>query len=347
MWPRTREKRDAAWAGEARVVSQLSARTTLVSAALTVAVLAFGTPAAGRTSGAIPRTKRLLWGARIGKQFTGLEAPWDWKAVTDFEATNAGGKRIRIVHWSSPWRNASTGGTYRFATPTFRITREHGVIPFFSWANRDISDAEVAEGAWDGYIRSWAAAAKSWGHPFFLRYDWEMNASWFSWGVGNGNTASEFVAAWRHVHDIFTAVGATHVRWVWCPNVDPRHKFADLASLYPGDAYVDWTCLDGYNGDDPWTSFTNLFASTYDQILKIAPSKPMIIGEVGSTASGGSKARWISKMFAALPTRFPDIHGLLWFDKYATGPGGRSDWPIETSAGSSAAFANAIGKTKS
>ena len=63
----------------------------------------------------------------------------------------------------------------------------------------------------------------------------------------NGNRPGEYVAAWRHVHDIFTSVGANDVTWVWCPNVDPDHKMQSLGSLYPGDAYVDWTCLDGYN----------------------------------------------------------------------------------------------------
>jgi hypothetical protein len=235
------------------------------------------------------------------------------------------------------------GGTYGFGTSTFQSVRDHGVIPFFSWANSGIRDADVAGGLWDSYVRSWAAAAKAWGHPFFLRYNWEMNGSWFDWGVGNnGTSAAEYLAAWRHVHDVFTSVGATNVSWVWCPNVDPGNKMASLASVYPGDAYVDWTCLDGYNGDDPWTSFTNLFASSYDQITQIAPTKPMIIGEVGSTEVGGSKPQWISDMFAALPVRFPKVRALLWFDKYETGPGGHTDWPVETSTSASTAFARKV-----
>jgi len=277
---------------------------------------------------------------------SGTEAPWDWTAVTDFQNVNAAGKHLSMVHWSSPWRNSSTGGTYGFGTATFESVRDHGVIPFFSWANSGIRDSDVAAGLWDSYIRAWASAAKTWGHPLMLRYDWEMNGPWFSWGVGNnGTTAADFVAAWRHVHDIFSSVGATNVSWVWCPNVDPGNKFASLSSLYPGSSYVDWTCLDGYNSNTPWTSFTDLFATTYDRIMQIAPGKPMIIGEIGSTETGGSKALWISNMFSALPTRFPNIHGLLWFDKDESGPGGYSDWPIETSTSSSASFAAAVGSS--
>jgi hypothetical protein len=285
----------------------------------------------------------MLWGAWIGAQFTRSYAPWDWHAVTAFEKRNAGGARLTMLNWYSPWVNPATGVPYPFATPAFEKVRRHRVTPLLSWSSRGISDADVAAGRWDGFIRSWASAAKAWGHPFLLRFDREMNGPWVSWGVGNnGNTPADFLAAWRHVHDIFTAVGATNARWVWCPNVDPYRKFTNISLLYPGDAYVDWTCLDGYNGDNPWRSFNRLFASSYRKVLQIAPSKPMIVGEVGSTETGGSKARWIRNMFAALPKRFPRIRGFLWFDQYLSGPGGHNDWPVETSVSSSRAFAKGL-----
>jgi Glycosyl hydrolase family 26 len=269
--------------------------------------------------------------------------------VTTFQNEDSARKPLSTVQWSAPF-NASycsgPGGACPFPTDTFESVRTHGAIPFFSWANSGITDQDVADGKYDSYLTGWAQAARAWGHPFFLRFDWEMNGPWFSWGLGNpkiANTAQEYVAAWRHVHDIFSSVGATNVTWVWCPNVDPGGKFADLPSLYPGNSYVDWTCLDGYNGNTPWTSFTNLFATSYDLITgQIAPTKPMILGEVGSTEAGGNKAQWISDMFAALPTRFPKIRGLLWFEKAETGPGGYTDWPVESSTTSQAAFAAGI-----
>lgn len=322
----------------------------LWAASLAAVLFASGIPAEGQAQAPAtrhPKPRPMLWGARIGPQFTGKDAPWDWRAVTDFMQTNTGGRRLRLLQWYSPWQDPTTGAPEPFATHAFEKVREHRMTPFFSWSSRGISDAEIAAGRWDNYIRSWASAARAWGHPFFLRFDREMNGPWFNWGMAD-NTPADFVTAWQHVHDIFTAVGATNARWVWCPNVDPRNKFTDIGVLYPGNAYVDWTCLDGYNGDNPWTSFASLFASSYQRILQIAPSKPIIIGEVGSTESGGNKARWIRNMFAAFPTHFPDIRGFLWFDQYVVGPGGHSDWPIETSAASSAAFAKGIrGKERS
>ena len=68
----------------------------------------------------------------------------------------------------------------------------------------------MISGKYDSYIpQNVAEDARDWGHPFFLRFDWEMNGNWFPWSEGvNGNQSGEFVAAWRHVHDIFTSVGA-------------------------------------------------------------------------------------------------------------------------------------------
>jgi beta-mannanase len=233
--------------------------------------------------------------------------------------------------------------------------RQAGAIPFLSWSSQSIPStveepnfqlADVINGTYDSYIRRFAKAAAAWGHPFFLRFDWEMNGNWFPWSEGvNGNKAGEYVAAWRHVHEIFTSVGATNASWVWCPNVDPTGAFSELSSVYPGDAYVDWTGLDGYNwGTNPvqpsgWQSFDQLFSSTYSKITNtIAPSKPMVVSEVGSTEVGGSKAVWITEMLSELPTRYPKIDGVLWFDKYTES----MDWPLDSSASATAAFGAGI-----
>jgi hypothetical protein len=114
--------------------------------------------------------------------------------------------------------------------------------------------------------------------------------------------------------------------------------------MYPGDAYVNWTGLDGYNVDDPWSTFASRFSATYNLITgTIASSKPMMIGEVGSTESGGSKAAWITDMFSALPVSFPKIRGLLWDEVFSGGgPFGATDWPIDSSSTSETAFTSGI-----
>ena len=297
----------------------------------------------------------IYWGAWIGDQLTGGQAPWDMNAVSKLESMAQ--KPLSTVHFAAPFASCSSSpcSFYGFPTGPMENIRKHGSIPFFSWSSQSTPSSsnqpnfqlsDVISGTHDNYIRSFATAAKSWGRPFFLRFNWEMNGGWFSWSEGvNGNQKGEYVAAWRHVHDIFASVGATNATWVWCPNVDFNSEFQSLAPLYPGDSYVDWTCLDGYNwGTNParpdrWRSFDQLYKSTYDRIVgTIAPSKPMIVGEVGSTEYGGSKASWIKDMLARVPAAYPKIRGLLWFEKFDDG----MDWPLETSSSATGAFAGGI-----
>jgi hypothetical protein len=302
-----------------------------------------------------PATASVYWGAWIGNQLTGNQPPWDMSAVAKYE--EMAHKKLSILNFSAPFANCSSSpcSFYRFPVNEMNTIRSHGSIPFYSWASQSIPSskeepnfqlADVIAGTYDSYIREWATAAKNWGHPFFLRFNWEMNGRWFPWSEGvNGNKSGEFVTAWRHVHDIFTAVGATNVTWVWCPNIDPGNIFLSLASQYPGDAYVDWTGLDGYNwGTNPakpdrWRSFDELYKTTYEKIVNtVAPSKPMIVGEVSSTEYGGSKGSWIRDALAKIPASYPKIRGLLWFEKFDDG----MDWPIETSSSATQAFAEGI-----
>jgi Glycosyl hydrolase family 26 len=333
-------------------IRHLPARIALVIATLLIAVAA-GTPVAAEagTKPASPKTHTpMYWGAWIGSQLTGAEAPWDVGAVAAFERQV--GKRASLVNFSSPWQNCSSDPCtfYAFDTVAMNNIRSHGAIPFFSWGSDSLpfqvdqprfSLAAIIAGTWDPYITSWATDAKDWGHPFFLRLNWEMNGNWFPWSVGvNGNTAAQEVRAWRHIHDIFTSVGAANVTWVWCPNVDPAHHYASLASTYPGDAYVDWTGLDGYNWGAPWKTFDQLFRSTYEELVtRIAPGKPVVVGETASTEHRGSKATWITDLLTTeLPRHYPRIKAFVWFDKYDSS----MDWPLASSKRARAAFARGI-----
>jgi hypothetical protein len=305
-----------------------------------------------------PASTPTYWGAWIGPQLTGTAAPEDMGAVTKFE--ELAGKPLSILETFASWANcsgasASCQPTVPFPRPQFEAMRGYGAIPMYSWATEGTGEADqqsqfqladIIAGKFDSYIRKWAGEAKAWAHPFFLRFDWEMNGDWFPWSESrDGNQAGEFAAAWRHVHDIFTEVGATNASWVWCPYVNPNGNLQSPSTFYPGDAYVDWTCLDGYNRGTtasptaPYRSFDYLFGPNYREITEtVAPTKPMLLGEVATSENGGSKAQWIEEMFAALPGAYPQVRGLLWFDYFDQG----NDWPIETSPAATAAFAAGI-----
>ena len=224
-----------------------------------------------------------------------------------------------------------------------------GQTPMLTWEpwqagsadQPDYSLGHIISGEYDTYIRSWASSLKSWGKPMMLRFAHEMNGNWYPWSEQvNGNQPGQYVAAWRHVHDIFTAVGDRNVSWVWSPNVTYDGSIP-LSELYPGAGYVDVVAMDGYNwgdthADSTWTTPAELFGATLTQIRSIAPGLPVIIGETASAESGGSKADWITALVAYLRAQ-PDVTALVWFDYDK-----EADWRINSSDGSVAAFRAAL-----
>lgn len=294
----------------------------------------------------------MYWGAWIGDQLTGTAPPWDMSGVESFERLV--GKGMSLLEFSSPFAQCEGGAChdFRFPTPQLEAIRAHGSIPLFSWGSEvipregvsqpTIQLADIIEGRYDAYIQEFAADAAAWGQPFFLRFDWEMNGDWLPWSEAvNGNGPGEYVAAWRHVHQIFTSVGATNATWVWCPYADEKHRNASIRRYYPGSRYVDWTCMDAYNwgansvNPQKWRSFKALTQHTYRQLTrKVAPRKPVMIGELASNSGGGHKAVWIRNMFKQLRRAYPRVRALVWFDAIDRGV----DWPIETSSTAIKAF---------
>jgi beta-mannanase len=268
------------------------------------------------------------------------DAPWDANTWGLFQS-HAGNKKASIVHWGvpAPWTSSFNN----------QLTAHTNVVKAGELTLLDMNSgstplADVAAGKYDSSITTWAQQAATFGHPFFLRWDWEMNGGWFSWGTtsSNQNTAASYVSAWRHMHDLFVKAGATNVTWVWCPNT-VFNGSTSLSSLYPGDAYVDWTCLDSYNkGGTGWTSFATLFGTSYDQLLNVAPNKPVMVGETSSAENGGSKATWITDAINSLPSRFPQIRAFVWFNWKITENGTTWAWPIESSSSAQSAFASGI-----
>ena len=233
------------------------------------------------------------------------------------------GKGLSLIEFSSSWQVCGRTCTpYKFPYEAMDNVRRYGAIPVYSWGAEssprssevqpEFQLADIIGGAYDSYIAQFANEARAWGHPFFLRPNWEMNGNWFPWSeLANENSPGQYVAAWRHIHDIFAAVGASNATWVWCPYADTekRLKKTPLKPLYPGDSYVDWTCLDGYNwgrnpvNPKPWRSFGELFDPAYKEVTKkVAPRKPLMLGEFASSPNGGHKAAWIRQMFEKLPT---------------------------------------------
>ncbi len=238
-------------------------------------------------------------------------------------------KHANVVMWYADWQHSAPSLTQ------LRLIERRGSIPEITWEPWDSTKAlrapqpkyalrNIVDGKFDGYIRTWARALAAYGKPVRLRFAQEMNGNWYPWGAGtNGNTPAEFVAAWRHVHDIFAAAGATNVKWVWSPvSGAPRQYF-------PGLRYVNRlgvTCLNGGTAafTEGWRSFAAICGESIQQLHALAPRLPIDLSEVASAEAGGNKAAWIKGMFTFLADH-PEVKSFIWFDLRK-----QADWPIQS-----------------
>ncbi len=303
-----------------------------------------------------PGSGKVYWGALLQNAAPPSSGNLAAGAIYDSFQKHAG-KKMSIFHWGTPWK--MNGAFLDFQTSYFENTRNQGAIPLVDWGSWELGYganqpnfqlADIYNGAYDGFIGQWARSAAAWGHPFFIRFDWEMNGTWqFPWAEKlNGNRPGDYVKAWRRVHDIFRQNGATNATWVWCPNV-ASGTTTPMSSLYPGNSYVDWTCLDGYNKESTWLWFNQLFAAkgitwlhnSYQELLSIAPTKPIMIGETASVEAGdggSKKAQWFSDTLKNQVTNyFPRIKAVLYYNWNDGKP-----FPIESTSTAQSAFASGI-----
>ena len=248
------------------------------------------------------------------------------------------GRKVAINHNFVGWTDDFTTMLSGLATG--------GRIPLVTWEAWENSVGapltDIIGGTYDSMITARAQAVKAFGQKFFLRWGHEMNGNWYPWdGANNGaNLAATttFISAYRHIHDLFVAAGATNALWVFCPNVDsvPGDSWNQWQNYYPGDAYVDWMGLDGYNwgtvqSTSTWQTFHTIVSRIYPSLA--AKGKPIMIPETASTELGGDKAAWIAGILPSLEAMFPGIKALVWFQMNK-----ETDWRIDSSPASQAAF---------
>lgn len=200
---------------------------------------------------------------------------------------------------------------------------------------------DIIDGKFDAFLRKWAKAAKADGRRVLLRFGFEFNGNWFTWG----GDPMRLVRAWRHAHGIFHREGADNVEWVWAPNVVsvPDKTENDMHRYYPGDAFVDWIAVDGYNFGKhhdvwhQWQSFGNVFDAVLDDFKKRYAHKPVMISEFGSAPGRpGARAKWIREAHRNLIAR-PHVKAVVWFN-YDKRREKEPNWRIDADAESLRAF---------
>lgn len=266
------------------------------------------------------------------------QAPWSRSELNAVSAQ--AGAHPTLIEFFVTW-------TQEFRPDAVSMCYSQHALPLLSWepwAGLKYGNSQPAfalrriiSGAYDAYITRFAQGIRDQRWPVVLRFAHEMNGNWYPWSESqSGNRPGEYVKAWRHVHDIFTRVRATNVIWVWSPNIIRPVPQVNLSALYPGDAYVDWVGMVGYDASEPTAG--EVFDPTIARI-RMFTHKPLLITETGAGPSAW-KAAWTTSLFSWL-RQHRDVVGFTWFE-LSQSQGGNKDWRFSADPKTQQAFHSGI-----
>jgi len=253
------------------------------------------TPTTGQESPVSPRAEGTYQTTGRGPElpergvWLGAWAKTDWQTPSGRVAALDGfarqtGAELAIAHMFHDWSDDFPG-------PTQQAFHSMGKLQLISWSGTDTRS--IASGVYDPIIRQRAEQVRSFGLPVLLRWRWEMDRPNLAASI---HSPGDYVAAWKHIRNIFTEVGATNAAWVWCPHVlGFVEADRNAAAYYPGDDQVDWLCTDVYPGKE-----FDGFATQMDAFMAFARQhpRPVMLGEFGGTSEGGpgQRAAWLREV---------------------------------------------------
>jgi mannan endo-1,4-beta-mannosidase len=218
----------------------------------------------------------------------------------------AAGVRPNVALYYSGWDE-------KFQSVFADQAKNNGAIPFIQMEPWHVSLAAIAAGTYDAYLDGIATDVASYGartgHGVIIGFGHEMNGHWYPWGYRHVAPAL-FVAAWRHIVNVFRQEGADDVTWLWTVNIiNTRGGIPSPAPWWPGGSYVTWVGIDGYYLKPSWT-FAPLFGPTIKAVRALTLD-PILISETGAALVAGQPAK-IANLFAGI--RVYGLLGFVWFD---------------------------------
>ena len=244
------------------------------------------------------KIKKLQTNGNVHFDIVSMYLAWGEKSLKHFPESELkaiyANASIPMITWE-PWASG-----FAFAKANDTLAREYKVLK------------HIASGTYDGYIKAFAEKLKAYQKPVFLRFAHEFDNPAYPWSSKGNNTASEFVAAWQHVHTIFETVDVPGITWVWNP-----WKPEAMSSYYPGEEFVDWIGLttlnySELNSDKKWYSFSELYTPFSKEIKKL-PKHPVLLAEFGSLKIGGDQSQWIKNAFEHIEKDLEEIKGIVFF----------------------------------
>jgi beta-mannanase len=272
-------------------------------------------------------------------------------------AVAAGGLTLAGALTVTPAASATTpmyigsvdGGYQQMVAGTGENMADHAYAQFTSKVpNTRMVTVESGSATWSSVASSgpgsalynnivrWAQTIKAENHPVMVAYNHEPEAS----AGGQHGTAAQFIAAYRHVEDIFNSQGATNVIWTWQMTAyafrtspsDSRYA----AKWYPGDGYVDNVGADAYNwftcghGSGKWNELQKLG----DPVLAFARGhgKAASFPEFASDSNSG-RVSWINNAHQYLVANQDVLTAAFYFNRAPTvAANGDCSWALKTSS---------------
>ncbi|MCW2524345.1 MAG: glycoside hydrolase, family 26 [Frankiales bacterium] len=185
--------------------------------------------------------------------------------------------------------------------------------------------ASIIDGSHDAALTTLARQLGALHRTVYLRFAHEMNGSWYPWAAAvNGNSPAEYQQAWRHVHDLLAPIAGDLVKWVWSPNIvsGVGPGAPSLASLYPGDAYVDYLGLTGYSHG---ASVVDTYCPTLSALTGLS-DKPVVLSEIGS--DGSNKVSWLRDLGGFIKAN-SEITGFVYFNTSPQTTGATGNYRID------------------
>lgn len=259
-------------------------------------------------------------------KFLGVALPGGLAGLPHFEKVTGTAPDLLEVFagWNKPFPKAQVESAYK-----------DNALLLVSWEPTG-DFAGIVAGKYDAYIKTFAAASV--GRRVMLDFAHEFNGNWYPWGTQN-ITPARFVAAWRHIHDLFIQAKATNVLWVWSPNVINPVPNVNIASYWPGGAYVDfagmvayWT---GHLGEDSWSTLV----MPTERKIRTLTQDPILITETGAQ-QGPQKATWVKDLIQGYRDD-PNILGIVYFD-FGFKQNKRGDWTLEDDPAAVAAWRDTL-----
>jgi Glycosyl hydrolase family 26/Fibronectin type III domain len=240
---------------------------------------------------------------------------------------------------TSVW--ASQGGRQVLLSVNAKTSRGQTVL------YRDIAAATTGP-IYDTMVR-WATSVKSFGAPIYFTFNHEPEGA----ASANSGTATEYIAAWRRIVDVFRTKGVRNAEYLFIATANGFAKSGpnSAAPYYPGDVYVDDIGADAYNWftcragiKNPWRSLANLIEALRQFGLS-HPTKGLWLPEFGSAedpALPGRKAQWVTDAQAlfAQPA-YASFQGVLTW--YAASQSGACGFRVDSSPTTLSAYQSLAG----